>query len=64
MKKINGPYSDDYMIYDGISGRYVLTEKALLERAGVSLRARISANAYVSPETVINSFNRTVSDMI
>lgn len=58
------PYSDDYMRYDEITGRYILTEKALLERVGINLRARLARGSTVAPETVIENFNITVSDMI
>lgn len=58
------PYSDDYMRYDEASGHYVLTEKALMEKCGVNLRARMSETALVSPEVAIERVVTTVSDMI
>ena len=58
------PYSDDFLFFNEQSGHYELTEKALIERVGVNLRARMAETATVNPETAINSFNRTVSDMI
>lgn len=58
------PYSDDYLFYDEISKHYVLTEKALMENVGINLRARLSTNSTVNPETVIRSFTKRVSDMI
>ena len=58
------PYSDEYMIFDEASKHYILTEKALMERVGINLRARLARGATVSPEAVIDNFNRTVSDMI
>jgi len=58
------PYSDDFLFFNEQSGHYELTEKALIERVGVNLRARMAETALVAPETAINSFNRTVSDMI
>lgn len=58
------PYSDDYMIYDERSGHYILTEKALVDKIGFNLRARMNEIALVNPETALNSFLRTVSDMI
>lgn len=64
MQNTCGPYSDDYLFYNEITGHYELTEKALIERVGVNLRARMSQTAYVSPETVINGFTKRVSDMI
>lgn len=58
------PYSDDYMRYDEASGHYVLTEKALMEKCGVNLRARMSETALVSPEVAIERVVTTVSDMV
>ncbi len=58
------PYSDDFLFFNEQSGHYELTEKALIERVGVNLRARMAETATINPETAINSFNRTVSDMI
>lgn len=58
------PYSDDYMIFDETTGHYVLTEKALIEKCGTDIRARLSENATVNPEAVINMLLSTVSDSI
>ncbi len=58
------PYNDDYMNFDELSGHYVLTEKAIIERCAVDIRARLSAGKAVNPEAVINKLCRTVSDMI
>ena len=62
--QFNEPYSDDYMIWDKVTKQYVLTEKALLERVGVNLRARMAESSLISPEVVIASFCTTISDMI
>lgn len=61
---IQYPYSDDYMRYDEITGHYRLTERALIERLGMDLRARMSATSTVNPENVIENFLCTVSDMV
>lgn len=60
----NQPYSDDYMLWDESTNRYILTEKALNERVGLNLRARMGECSLISPEIAIKSFNTTVSDMI
>ena len=57
------PYSDDIMIYNELTGRYILTETAI-ENNGISLRARLSANRTINPTTVINSLLTRASDMI
>jgi len=58
------PYSDEYLFFNEISRHYELTEKALIERVGVNLRARMSETALISPDVAINNLTRTVSDMI
>lgn len=58
------PYTDDYMFWDENTHHYVLTEKALLEKVGVNLRARMGDRSLISPEVAIKSFCTTVSDMI
>ena len=60
----NCPYSDDYMVWDETTNHYVLTEKALLEKVGLNLRARMGDRSLISPEIAIKNFNTTVSDMI
>ncbi len=64
MEKIKGPYSDDFLYWDEVTNHYVLTEKALIESAGINIRERMAETALVNPETAIKSFTRTVSDMI
>lgn len=58
------PYSDDFMTFDELTGHYVLTEKAIMERCAIDIRARLSDNKTLNPEIVINKICRTVSDMI
>lgn len=57
------PFDDDYMLFDKLTGQYVLTEKALMDR-GINIRARLSETAAVSPETVVSMLVHTASDMI
>ncbi len=64
MEKVMRPYSDDFLYWDENTGHYVLTEKALVESAGINIRERMSETALVNPEVAIKSFTRTVSDMI
>lgn len=51
-QNFNRPYSNEYLFFNEISGHYELTEKALIERVGVNLRARMSETALISPERV------------
>lgn len=58
------PYSDDYMAYDELTGQYVLTEKAIVEKCAIDLRARFADNQTINADIVINKLCRTVSDQI
>lgn len=60
----NHPYNDDYLTFDELSGQYVPTERAIVERCAIDIRARLSDNKTVNPEVVINKLCRTVSDQI
>lgn len=64
VKPCNEPYCDDFMTFDELTGHYVLTEKAIVERCAIDIRARLSDNKTISPEIVINKICRTVSDQI
>lgn len=57
------PYNDDYMIYNKLTGRYILTEKAFTD-FGYNLRAQIVRSGTANPENIISGFFRTVSDMV
>ena len=58
------PYTDDFMRFDEQSGHYVLTEKAITDKCGIDLRARLSQDKTVNADIVINRICCTVSDMI
>ena len=57
------PYSNDYMIYDEVTGHYVLTERAL-EDNGVQIRQRLTRNRATNATAVINRLLGHVSDMV
>lgn len=57
------PYNTDTMIFDDVSGQYILTEEAL-RRMGIDLRSRLARTRATSPEYVINGVLTSVSDMI
>ena len=57
------PFDDEYMVFDKLTGQYVITEKALMDR-GINIRARLSETAGVTPEAVISTLVHTASDMI
>lgn len=58
------PYSDDYMTYNEITGRYILTEQDLVENLGLDIRARLAADSTVNATVVINTVCKRASDLI
>ena len=57
------PYSDDYMRFDELSGRYVLTEAAL-EAEGIFLRARLSRSPMINADAVISGLCKTATNHV
>lgn len=57
------PYSTEYMTFDEVTCRYVLTEAAL-EANGTQLRKRLTRNRATNATAVINRLLRRVSDII
>lgn len=58
------PYNDDYMVFDELSNRYVLTPKFVLERFGVDLVGEVNTNDGANAEIKANLFLRTVSNSV
>lgn len=58
------PYNDDYMTFDELTGQYVLTEKAIVEKCAIDLRSRFAGNQTINADIVINKLCRTASDQI
>lgn len=56
------PYDDDYMVFNKITKRYMLTEKAFID-FGYDIRNQIIDGGLTTPESIIYGFFRTVSDM-
>lgn len=57
------PQSDELVIFDELTGQYILTEEATL-RDGMQLRARLSRKRDVDPTSIINALCRRVSNII
>lgn len=53
------PYSNDYMIYDELTHRYVLTEAAILQKFGIDLRVAAKDNP-----NGVTAILDTVSNMV
>ena len=58
------PYDDEYMIFDKATGRYILTEKYLIEKMGIDLSARINERNAVTPSALVNRLLRQGSNMV
>lgn len=57
------PFNDDFLVYDEVSGRYVITE-AGLERKGLFLRTRLERYGVEFASVVINAYCETVANHV
>lgn len=57
------PYNDDFLIFDELSGRYIITEEGL-KRKGMLLRTRLERYPGVDPTTVINAFCEAAANLV
>lgn len=62
------PYNDDYMIFDELSGHYVLTSKFALDQYGIDLfdevNDRNSANAQIAVSAFLKQISNTIYNFI
>ena len=58
------PYSDEHMIFDEESKRYVLTSKYVFEVLGVDLEGALSERKAVNVQAMVKQFLTEVSDDI
>lgn len=58
------PYSDEYMIFDDESRRYILTPRYALEQLGIDLEGAIKERGAVNPQVIVKQFLTDVSDDI
>lgn len=61
---MNYPYSDEHMIYDDASKRYILTSKYVFEVLGVDLEGALSERQAVNAQVMAKQFLTEVSDDI
>lgn len=54
------PFNDDYLTYDDVSGRYIITERGL-EKKGIFLRTRIERFNVEYASIVIDAYCETVA---
>ena len=58
------PYSDEYMIFDEDTKRYVLTPKYVYDKIGVDMEASLKERAAINPQILAQRFLTEVSDDI
>ena len=59
------PYSDDYMTYDEQSGRYILTEKAILDEYGIDVAAEaIDSDNLTAVKAMLKRVSKVVYNFI
>ena len=58
------PYNDEYMVYDYDEHRYILTEKAVLDKNNINLQERLNVGGEVNRERTPQIFLDSVSDLV
>ena len=58
------PYSDEYMIFDEETNRYILTPKYVLDKIGVDMEGALNERNAVNPQIMAQRFLTEVSDDI
>ena len=58
---MNGPYDDNYMRYDDVKRRYILTQQCALQECGIDLESRIGGKGSPNLQATINTFLDRVS---
>lgn len=58
------PYSDEFMIYDEKSKRYVLTEKCITTEISSNILSEISTFGATSPQSELNNLLKKVSRQV
>lgn len=61
---ISYPYSDEYMVFDDYSGRYVLTTKFVYDKIGVDMEGALKEREAINAQVLANRFLVEVSDDI
>lgn len=58
------PYNDEYMVYDYEEHKYVLTEKAVLDKGNINLYERLNVGGGANAERVAQMFLQEISDLV
>lgn len=62
--QISYPYSDEYMVFDEKTNRYVLTEKYILDSYGIDLQSIVNDRNAINPQAMSERILRTVSNAV
>lgn len=60
----NQPYDDEYMVFDEMTGQYVLTSKYALDTYGIDLFEGINDRNSVNAQIAVSAFLKRVSRLI
>lgn len=58
------PYDDEYLIYDYENHRYILTERACLDKLNINLGERLNVGGLANKERAVKSFLDEISDLV
>lgn len=61
---VSYPYSDEYMVFDENTHRYVLTTKYVYDKIGVDMEGALKEREAINPQVLANRFLVEVSDDI
>jgi hypothetical protein len=61
---MNYPYSDNFMVFDEETNRYVLTNEYVMQRLGIDLAGTANERGFVNPQIAVKHLLEEVSDDI
>lgn len=64
MSTIRYPYSDEYMVFDEKTNRYVLTAKYILDAYGIDLQSIVNDRNAINPQAMSERVLRMVSNAV
>ena len=64
MSTIRYPYSDEYMVFDEKTNRYILTAKYILDAYGFDLQSIVNDRNAINPQAMSERILRTVSNSV
>ena len=58
------PYNDEYLVYDYENHRYILTERAVLDKLNTNLVERLNVGGSANKERAVNAFLDEISELV